>query len=925
MPLRPPPIFTARNLFRAAKRLSRPLRSFVVSGALFALALAAAGFMLARDLHDGTIRDTGRDLSSLATVLAEGTDRTLQAIELVQDAVADDLMGPSIQTEDDFVRRASAFAVHDRLKARIAALPQINAVSILDARGRLLNFSRRWPIPDVDLSDRDYFRDMATDPGLRRSVSRPVQNRGDGAWTIYVIHKVSGTDGRFLGLVLGAVELNYFEGLFARVAPEPDDVLSMFRTDGTLIARYPPRPDAIGQTFMRAGALRILAADRSGAGVMRATSPIDGRDRIVASQPIAHYPLVFSVSRTAEAALTAWREQAIGLGAAVALLAAVLCAVVWTGTRQIRAQKRLVRSEAARAAAEERARGERLLRQDYARFGAALDSMSQGLCLFDAAHALVVLNARFADMYGVPGALRRPGTPLDALLEHLRGVLSEADGARFAAELRAAAGARVPAALTCELADGRIVGVSAEPVAGGGFVCTHEDETERRRAEATIAHMAHHDALTGLPNRLLLGRATERLLASPLLRRRGAVLLLDLDGFKQVNDVHGHPFGDALLRQVAARLRGAVGPDDLLARLGGDEFAIVQRAGGESGQRGAEARGAAQPGDAVALAERILDALRAPFAVDGACVSIGTSIGVALPDAADGTPELLLRNADIALYRAKAAGRGAWCLYEARMEREIRARRALERDLARAVAEREFVLHYQPIVEARGGRVTGHEALLRWRHPTRGPVSPAEFIPLAEETGLIREIGAWVLMRACADAAGWPDGTTVAVNLSPVQFREGDLLAEVGRALAASGLPARRLELEITESVLLRDDLANLSVLEELHRLGVRIAMDDFGTGYSSLSYLRRFPFDKIKIDQSFVRNLSDGPENVAVVRAAIGLGRALGMTVLAEGVETAVERDILIAEGCHELQGYLFGRPVPLGDAGADPERAAA
>ena len=721
--------------------------------------------------------------------------------------------------------------------------------------------------------------------------------------------------GRFLGLVLGAIELSYFERLFARVAPETDDVLSVFRTDGVMLARHPARADTVGREFLGAGALKILAADPSGSGVTRTTSPIDGRDRIVAIEPITHYPLVLSASRTADAALTAWREQAAALGVAVTLLVAGLCALVWTGTRQIRAQKRLVLSEAARVAAEERARGERLLRQDYARFGAALDSMSQGLCLFDAAHDLVVLNARFASMYGVPDALRHPGTSLDALLEHLGSVMPDADGARFAADLRDAAMARAPATLTCELVDGRIVGVSAAPVAGGGFVCTHEDETERRRAEATIAHMAHHDALTGLPNRVLLGAGTERLLASPERRSRGAVLLLDLDGFKQVNDVHGHPFGDALLGQVATRLRGTIGAHDILARLGGDEFAIVRQAGTE----------AAQPGDALALAQRIVDALRAPFMVDGSTVSIGTSIGVALPDAACSTPELLLRNADIALYRAKAAGRGAWCLYEARMESEIRARRALEQDLLHAVGGREFTLHYQPIVAALREDVIGYEALLRWRHPTRGIVSPAEFIPLAEETGLIREIGAWVLERACLDAMTWPNGLTVAVNLSPAQFRDGDLLAEVHRALAASGLPARRLELEVTESVLLRDDQANLSILKALHDLGVRIAMDDFGTGYSSLGYLRRFPFGKIKIDQSFVRNLFDGPENVAIVRAAIGLGRALGMTVLAEGVETAEARDVLTAEGCHELQGYLFGRPEPLAKITAIRDRAAA
>ena len=907
-----------RSFLRIDRCTSRPLRSFGVSGALLTIVLAVSGFWLAQDLYRSAIRETERDLLSLAAVLAEGTDRSLQAIELVQEAVANDVIDSSIETEADFVARASSLATHLSLKTRIAALPQINAVTILDEHGKLLNFSRRWPIPDIDLSDRDYFKVLSGTSFLKRFVSRPVQNRGDGAWTVYIAHRVTSSQGRFLGLVLGAVDLAYFDRLFARIAPEAEDVLSMFRTDGVMVARYPARADTIGKQFLTSGASRILA-QKSGAGVTRTVSPIDGRDRIVAIEPIVHYQLVLSVSRTADAALTAWRKQAAALAVVVVVLVAGLWILVRTGTRQIRAHRRLTLSEAARVAAEERARGERLLRQDYARFGAALDSMSQGLCLFDADHSLVVSNARFAEMYGLPDDLRRPGTSLGVLLEHLGTTMVEADVARFASEMRAAAEARTAVTFACELADERIVAISAAPVAGGGFVCTHEDETARRRAEATIVHMAHHDALTGLPNRLLLGAGTARLLASSELRARGAVLLLDLDGFKQVNDAHGHPFGDALLQQVAARLQGTIGRDDILARLGGDEFAIVHHGGGEA------AGVAVQPGDAVALARRIVIALRRDFCVGGERVSISTSIGIALPGTTCETPELILRNADIALYRAKAAGRGAWCLYEDYMECEIRTRQALQQDLSRAVGDGEFVLHYQPIYETRRHRIVAYEALLRWRHPIRGLIAPSDFIPLAEETGLIGEIGAWVLEKACTDAASWSDDLTVAVNLSPAQFRTGQLLDEVTRALATSGLPASRLELEITESVLMRDDRVDLSILERLHHLGVRIAMDDFGTGYSSLSYLGRFPFDKIKIDQFFVRNLFDGPENLAIVRAAIQLGRTLGMTVLAEGVETAEARDVLTAEGCHQLQGFLLGRPAPLSGVARSEIRASA
>ena len=898
------PVGTLPGLLRGARRVvARPLTSLVVSGVLLSVLIALAGFVMATDLYDGTIRTTHRDLTSLATVLAEQADRALQAIELVQDAVADDILDASVQTEADLVRRASLYGVHDRLRARISGLPQVNAITLIDQNGNLLNFSRYWPIPLVNVIDRDYFHALSADPGLNRFVSEPVLNRGDGTFTLYIARKLRSPGGAFLGLVLGAVELRYFETLYAEVAAGPEDVISMFRTDGVLVARFPTREGTIGRSFPTAGPVRIVQAATSRTGILRTRSPIDGRDRFVSTKGLAHYPFVLSVSRTASAALAEWREEAIALGVAVALLVGGLCLTVALGARQIRGQRRLACAEAARAAAEERERGERLLREHYARFGTALDNMTQGLCLFDATDRLVVLNARFAALYGVPPALRRPGTPSEALLDHIRPRVNGHCAPRSIAQRRDAAARCLPDEETRELADGRVIAVIHAPVPGGGWMCTHEDVTERREAEATIVHMAHHDALTELPNRVLLRDRVERLIGAGGRRRDGALLLLDLDGFKQVNDVHGHLFGDALLRLVARRLRDHVEPGDLLARLGGDEFAIVRDGHG-------------QPGDASALAERIVAALCQPFRIEGVEVTIGTSIGLALAEGVDQTSELLLRHADIALYRAKAAGRGMACLYEARMDVEIRGRQTLEADLRRALARHEFELHYQPIFKTRGGGLTAFEALVRWRHPVRGLVGPGAFIPVCEEIGLIQELGAWVLERACTEAAAWPAAVKVAVNLSPVQFRAPDFAADVRRVLAATGLAPQRLELEITESVMLQDDRTSLAILQDLHGLGVRISMDDFGTGYSSLSYLRRFPFDKIKIDQSFVRDLCSHHDNVAIVRAAIGLGHALGMTVLAEGVETAEQAAILEAEGCHEVQGYLFGRPAPLGAA---------
>jgi diguanylate cyclase (GGDEF)-like protein len=410
---------------------------------------------------------------------------------------------------------------------------------------------------------------------------------------------------------------------------------------------------------------------------------------------------------------------------------------------------------------------------------------------------------------------------------------------------------------------------------------------------------ASRDPLTGLAGREELRRSIAAQLAR--FQRGGdrfAVLCIDLDRFKAVNDTLGHPMGDALLRRVAERLAKAARREDLVARLGGDEFAILQI-------------GAGQPEAAEALAARLVDLIGRSYVVDGHMLNIGASVGVALAGA-DGTdPDVLLKNADLALYRAKSDGRGVFRFFEQEMDARMQARRSLEIDLRRALALKEFELAYQPQVQASDGVVTGFEALLRWRHPERGQVSPADFVPLAEEIGLIAPIGEWVLRTACREAAQWSRPVSIAVNLSPVQFRGAKLAAVVASALAQSGLPPERLELEITEGALLEDTEAVLEVLQALRELGVRISMDDFGTGYSSLSYLQKFPFTKIKIDQTFVRQMEHNADCRAIVRAVAALGRSLGMKTTAEGVETEAQRDRIRAEGCTEIQGYLTGRPM--------------
>jgi len=449
------------------------------------------------------------------------------------------------------------------------------------------------------------------------------------------------------------------------------------------------------------------------------------------------------------------------------------------------------------------------------------------------------------------------------------------------------------------LSDGRSIAISHRPISHGGFVATFEDITDRLLAEEKIKHLAHYDALTNLMNRVAFYERMESVITRLHRSESIAVLSLDLDHFKSVNDTLGHPVGDLLLQTAAERMRSCVRGEDIVARLGGDEFAIVQVP-------------SEQPSNITALAARLIEVIGAPYDLDGHQVVVGASVGVALAPGDGDKPDILMKNADLALYRAKAYGGGVYRFFEAEMDARMQARRILELDLRKAIANGEFELYYQPIIDVHTGQITSCEALVRWHHPDRGMVAPMEFIPVAEETGIIVPLGEWVLRQACAEAARWPKHITVAVNLSPAQFKSRNLVPTVISALAKSGLSAGRLELEITELVLLQDNEGAFAILHQLRDLGIKIAMDDFGTGYSSLGYLRSFPFDKIKIDQSFIQDLPGKEDSVAIVRAVVGLGSSLGITTIAEGVETKEQLASLTSEGCNEFQGFLFSEPRP-------------
>jgi diguanylate cyclase (GGDEF)-like protein len=534
-------------------------------------------------------------------------------------------------------------------------------------------------------------------------------------------------------------------------------------------------------------------------------------------------------------------------------------------------------------------------------FDTAINNMSQGLCFFDANHRLIVCNDRYIDMYDLAHDRVGPGTPLAEIVDMRfeAGSFPEMTRDEYLRWRANVAISHEPTDSIVELRNGKTVKIRHRPMPDGGWVATHEDITVQRRSEVKIEYMAHHDALTDLANRVLLNERLEQALGRIHLEEMVAVHHLDLDQFKAVNDTFGHPAGDKLLKIVADRLRGLVRETDTIARMGGDEFVVVQAP-------------IADPAESTSLAQRIIALMSEPFDLDGHQAVIGASVGIAVGPSDGLKPDELLRNADLALYRAKGDGRGTFRFFETAMDLQMQTRRIMERDLRKALSSGQFELYYQPVVNLASGDISGFEALIRWNHPEQGVIPPASFIPLAEETGLIVPVGEWVIRQACATAAQWPGDLSIAVNISAAQFRNPGLLQVIVGALATSGLDPTRLEIEITETVLLQNRETTLAVLRQLRELGIRIAMDDFGTGYSSLTYLQCFPFDKIKIDRSFVKDITENTGSLNIVRAVAALAKGMGMTATAEGVETSEQLDRITSEGCTEMQGFLFSRPVP-------------
>jgi diguanylate cyclase (GGDEF)-like protein len=986
----------------------------LLSGLLVAVIGLAANFIIWH-ARQTAFDEHQRSMHSMGVVLAEQTERYVQVIDLIVQAVQSQTAILDIETPADFKRRMGSRSFQAFLVERVKNVPQANAIVLIDADGQLLNSSRAWPLPPVDARGRDYYLYFKQNADSNLFIGSMSQALVSGKLSLFFARRVSGPDGQFLGLIVGVVDVDYLNDFYRAATAHLGEAVTLLRSDGAILMRYPNPASALGVKLPQGSPWYTRVTEGGGSYVTPGS--LDAIPALVSVHPLDGYPLVVDIVMDERLVFAEWRVEAAYVAGIAFAIAFAFISLFWALSRQFQKlaeqNTRLEEGAVSLCEGQQRLRAyaemssdwfweqdanlrfkfnsivpfgvtsddigkvrrdlgdpamhqERWLKHEaqltarspfrnfrWERIGsdgqrhfmstngdpvfdshgvfvgyrgtgremtgevqanarlveaiteleigrlqmdAVMSNITHGVCLFDGDQRLLVWNRRYIEIYNLPPDAARVGRSLREIVAY-RVAAGTADVSQTDHLVRRAADDQ-PAGRIVTLENGRIVVIHDQPMSDGGWVSTHEDVTDRQRVEASIAFTATHDALTRLANRVLFQDRLDQAIAMA----EGsdfAVIYLDLDHFKPVNDSFGHPVGDGLLQAVANRLQACVREGDTVARLGGDEFAIIQLATGQAHH-------------AEVLTARILAAFRDPFVVKGHQIEVGISMGVALAPGDGTAAETLLKNADIALYLAKTEGRGTVRFFEPEMDTRIQLHRTLGLNLRGAIARNEFELYYQPLINLVGGKIIGFEALLRWHHPVRGLVSPADFIPIAEETGLIVAIGEWVLRTACFEAENWPADISVAVNLSPVQFKKGSLIATVREALAASGLRPDRLELEITESVLLQDTAGTLAALHELRSMGIAVALDDFGTGYSSLSYLRSFPFDKIKIDQSFVRDLERSKESMSIIRAVTGLGHSLNIKTTAEGVETLEQLYRLRDEGCTEAQGYLFSHPRP-------------
>ena len=864
-----------------------PVRWLVVGGTLLIAAIVIGATLTVQNFRERALHHRARETENTVRLMAFHLDQYLQHLVVVQKDLIRHIRSNGITTTEGYKTSLSGQDTHLMLRSKMDTLPYAGGLNIFDADGNLVNTSTAWPVTKINVADRTHFQTFRSDPRSPDTMIEPVIGRLSGKWTIILARRVMGPNGEFLGVVSQSIDPVHFEKFFATVVLGSGAAIAMFHRDGKLLARYPHMDRVIGKNFgadMPAFKKSVLERDQH---FGRRPRPVNGEDSLLSSRLLENFPVVLVATTAISEALADWREQ-IGSLITVAIASALAIAVLLIAVvRKLSEQHRISRAR---------------LILEMQRLDLAVNNMPQGLALFDSSARLVICNQRFIEMFGLSSEVVKPGCSFHEITEHRKAVVSiAAEVDEYVEYIKNVLHDRHERGSTIiDTFDGRAIQVINEPLADGGCVVTHEDITERQRIKERITHLAHYDALTDLPNRAMFQEHLRQQLASIADGEQLAVHYIDIDEFKDVNDALGHLVGDELLKSIGASLIRCAGENDLVARLGGDEFAIVQ-SHVTSTERITD------------LVERVFETIREPFDCMGHRLTTDASIGIALAPQHGTAPDQILKNADLAMYAAKSAGRNTYRFFEPEMDAKVRERLQIEIDLREAIAHGELEVYYQPFLSLKDDTITGCEALVRWQHPERGMVSPAEFIPVAEDTGLINEIGEWVLNTACRDAASWPCDTRLAVNVSPVQFRSETLPLKIMASLSASNLPASRLELEITEAVLIRDDDAALAILHQLRAIGVRIALDDFGTGYSSLSYLQRFPFDKIKIDRRFVVDIASLDGSSSIVQAVVNIAADRRMTTTAEGVETEEQKHILHALGCTEMQGYLFSAAKPL------------
>jgi diguanylate cyclase (GGDEF)-like protein len=1026
-PSRQPKVFVGgRRWISSSFRTGHAL--VLLSILVVAAICGTAAFMITHN-RQSAIKDHLRAMDSMGVVLVEQTSRYVQLIDLLVEEVQSKIADLHTTTPAGLRSQLEVPEFKSYLTERAKRVSQVETIAVIDADGRVMNWSRAEPVGQRSASSRDYygyFKDHS-DPAL--FIGQVSKSIVTGKLDLYFARRISGPDGRFVGVVLAVVDISYLSDFYRAAGEKLDETIALLRNDGSMLIRYPNPELAIGLKLSLASPWYEIA--RRGGGSYTSVATLKGTPSLVSVHLLRDYPLVIDILMDETAVFAQWRREALTIFYFALTASLAFVGLFWILGRQFRrlsesaillsegkqilstyaemsadwfweqdadfrfkfctdlpfmiapndvgktrrelgdpamAEERWITHEADLAAGRpfRNFRWERIgsdgephflstsgdpiidrggnltgyrgtgrdvtaeiratarLAEANARlaqansdlelgrqqFDAVLSNISQGVCFFSAEKRLRLCNQRYAEIYKLPPEATQAGQSLRAVMmfRSEAGSGSDLSVGDYLVWWDHIAALKQSGTSVVTLQDGRVISLQYQFMRDGGWVATHEDITDRHQFEASILFMARHDALTKLPNRVVFRERMEDAISMTGRGTKFAVFCLDLDKFKQVNDNFGHPMGDALLVAVADRLRACVREVDTIARLGGDEFAIIQISLG-------------QPDDAEVLASRIIAAFREPFDLDGHQITSGVSLGIAVAPEDGVSYEGLMRDADTALYLAKAEHCGVARFFEPEMDARIHLRRLLEQDLEGALAREEFELYYQPQVSLTPNRVSGFEALLRWNHPIRGLISPLEFIQVAEETELIVAIGKWALRTACAEAQTWPRDVSVAVNLSSIQFR-GDIVATVREALDASGLQSERLELEITESVFLTAAADTMVKLRDLRALGISVALDDFGTGYSSLSYLRTFAVSKIKIDQSFIRDLTTSKESVSIVRAVTGLGQSLGMMTIAEGVETQEQVNELRALGCTEVQGYFFGRPRPASEVSAVLDR---